>query len=141
MPRIRIELPEKLPFSTTIPVRVTDLNYGNHLGNHALLGLMHEARMQYLASLGATELCFFGVALIMSDSAIEYKGEAFFGDQLQFEVGAAEISRVGFELYYRVTKDAGKTLIALAKTGMVCFNYDARKVVAVPEEAKTALVG
>ncbi|RYY90292.1 MAG: thioesterase [Chitinophagaceae bacterium] len=139
MPRIRLQLPGQLPFTTTIPVRVTDLNYGNHLGNHALLGLIHEARMQYLASIGATELSFFGAALIMSDSAIEYKGEAFFGDQLLFEVGAAEFSRVGFELFYRVTKDEGKTLIALAKTGMVCFDYEQRKVTAVPGPAKAAL--
>jgi acyl-CoA thioester hydrolase len=141
MPRIRIDLPGTLSFSTTLPVRVTDLNYGNHLGNHALLGLIHEARMQYLSSLGATELSFFGVALIMSDSAIEYKGEAFFGDALRFEVGAAEISRVGFELYYRVSKDEGKTIIANAKTGMVCFDYDARKVVGVPQAAKDRLIG
>jgi acyl-CoA thioester hydrolase len=139
MPRIRIELPEQLPFATTLPVRVTDLNYGNHLGNHALLGLLHEARMQYMTALGASELSFFGVSLIMSDSAIEYKGEAFYGDALRFEIGASEISRVGFELYYRVSKDEGRTLTARAKTGMVCFDYEKRKVTTVPEAAKSAL--
>jgi acyl-CoA thioester hydrolase len=138
MARVRIELPQQLPFATTIVVRVTDLNYGNHLGNHALLGLVHEARMQYLVSLGASELNFFGAALIMSDVAIEFKSEAFFGDALRFEIGAAEITRVGFELYYRVSKDEGKTIIALAKTGMICFDYGARKVVAVPEAAQLA---
>jgi acyl-CoA thioester hydrolase len=141
MPRIRIELPEYLPFTTVLPVRVTDLNYGNHLGNHALLGLLHEARMQYMASIGASELSFFGVSLIMSDSAIEYKGEAFYGDMLRFEIGASEITRVGFELFYRVTKDDGNTPIALAKTGMICFDYEKRKVTAVPEAAKSVLVG
>ena len=139
MARIRIELPEQFSFSTLIPVRVTDLNYGGHLGNHALLGLLHEARMQYLAAAGATELSFFGVALIMSDAAIEFKGEGFYGDQLRFEVTAAEWSRVGFELYYRVTKEDGKTAVANAKTGMICFDYGARKVVSVPEAAKSAL--
>jgi len=139
MPRIRLELPEKLPFHTTIPVRITDLNYGNHLGNHALLGLIHEARVQYLASMGATELSFFGVSLIMSDVAIEYKGEAFYGDALSFEVGTTEIGRAGFEIYYRVTKDEGSTLIAQAKTGMICFNYETRKVLPLPEQARDAM--
>ncbi|GAA4326836.1 thioesterase family protein [Flaviaesturariibacter amylovorans] len=141
MARIKLTLPETLPFSTNIPVRITDLNYGNHLGNHALLGLVHEARVQYLATLGATELSFFGAALIMSDAAIEYKSEAFYGDVLCFEIGAAEWGRVGFELYYRVTKDGGKTVVALAKTGMICFDYDARKVTSVPDAAKAALGG
>ncbi|RYY99136.1 MAG: thioesterase [Chitinophagaceae bacterium] len=139
MARIKLTLPETLPFSTVIPVRVTDLNYGNHLGNHALLGLVHEARMQYLASLGATELRFFGTSLIMSDAAIEYKGEAFYGDELAFAIGAGEWSRVGFELYYRVSKDEGKTTVALAKTGMICFDYDSRKVASIPEAAKAAM--
>ncbi|GAB4092408.1 acyl-CoA thioesterase [Flaviaesturariibacter terrae] len=139
MARLRLELPDQFTFSTTIPVRVTDLNYGNHLGNDALLGLLHEARMQYLAAAGATELAFFGASLIMSDSAIEYKGEAFFGDALRIEVTASEWTRVGFELYYRVSKDEGKTLIARAKTGMVCFDYSTRKVVAVPEAALKSL--
>ncbi|RYD93568.1 MAG: thioesterase [Sphingobacteriales bacterium] len=139
MARIRLELPESFSFSTHIPVRVTDLNYGNHLGNDALLGLIHEARMQYLAAAGASELSFFGAALIMSDAAIEYKGEGFFGDVLRFEVIATEWSRVGFELYYRVTKDEGKTPVAYAKTGMITFDYSARKIVPVPEAAKAAL--
>ncbi|TCZ74522.1 acyl-CoA thioesterase [Flaviaesturariibacter aridisoli] len=139
MARIRIDLPADFSFSTVLPVRVTDLNYGDHLGNHALLGLLHEARMQYLATAGASELSFFGASLIMSDAAIEYKGEGFYGDALRFEVVATEWSRVGFELYYRVTKDDGKTPIANAKTGMICFDYTARKVVSVPDVAKAAL--
>lgn len=139
MARIRIELPEIFTFSTILPVRVTDLNYGNHLGNHALLGLLHEARMQYLAAAGATELAFFGAALIMSDVAVEYKGEGFYGDELRVEVTATEWSRVGFELYYRVTKNEGTTIVAHAKTGMICFDYAARKIVAVPKAAKTSL--
>ncbi|MGB0166212.1 MAG: thioesterase family protein, partial [Luteibaculum sp.] len=46
------------------------------------------------------------------------------------EVQVAEISRVGFELIYRVScadKD-----IAVAKTGMVCFDYKNKKVMPVP---------
>jgi acyl-CoA thioester hydrolase len=140
MARIRLTLPEHFSFQTEIPVRVTDLNYGNHLGNHALLGLIHEARMQFLAAKRVTELSFFGASLIMSDSAIEYKGEAFYGDLLRFEIASGEWSRVGFELYYRVSKDDGKTIIAVAKTGMVCFDYTLRKVIAVPETAKRELV-
>ncbi|RYY39434.1 MAG: thioesterase [Chitinophagaceae bacterium] len=138
MARIRLELPSHFPFSTSIAVRVTDLNYGNHLGNDALLGLIHEARMQYFAAAGCAELAFFGVSLIMSDAAIEYKGEGFQGDALRIEVASAHWSRVGFDLYYRVTKNEGKTPIANAKTGMICFDYSNRKIVPVPEAAKQA---
>ena len=76
--RVQLQLPETFSFQTEIPVRITDINYGNHLGNDAILSMMHEARVQFLQNLGYTELEFEGVGLIMSDTAIIYKGEGFF---------------------------------------------------------------
>ncbi|RPE09674.1 thioesterase [Chitinophaga lutea] len=135
MAKVKIELPAAFPFSTTIPVRIGDVNYGGHVGNDAIVSVLHESRMQYLASLGCTELAFFGVGLIMADLAVSYKGEAFYGDALTAEVTAAELGSVGFELLYRIsTQRNGQTvLIAEAKTGMVCFDYNSRKIVRLPE--------
>lgn len=134
MARIKLTLPERFSFLTTVSVRIGDVNYGNHLGNDAVLSLVHEARMQYLNSLGLTELDFGGVGLIMADAAIEFKAEAFYGDVLTIAVAAAGFSRAGFDLYYKLTK--GDAVIALAKTGMICFDYKARRVSSVPESAR-----
>src|SRR5690349_830578 len=102
MARIKLTLPGDFPFTTTIPIRITDLNYGNHVGNDAVLSLIHEARMQFLASHGYTEMQFAGVGMIMSDVAIEFKSELFYGDKVLASVAAGEISKVGFELYYKL---------------------------------------
>ena len=136
-------LPGHFTFSTTIPIRITDLNYGGHVGNDAILSLVHEARMQYLKSAGYTELQFDTVALIMSDAGIEFKSEAFYGDVLNVQVTAGDFSRVGFDLYYRFTKQEGEkeVVVALAKTGMICFDYSTRKIVPVPEAAIRKLQG
>lgn len=48
MARISIDLPSTFTFSATIPVRITDLNYGGHVGNDTILSIIHEARVQYL---------------------------------------------------------------------------------------------
>lgn len=135
MARIKLTLPSAFSFFARIPVRITDVNYGNHLGNDALLSLMHEARMQYLLRCGYTEMNVAGVGLIMSDAAIEFKAEAFYGDVLKVYVAPADFSKVGFDLYYKLVKDTDETVVALAKTGMVCFDYTARKITAVPKEA------
>lgn len=133
MGRIKIELAERLIFSTELQIRVTDLNYGNHLGNHALLGLLHEARVLFYGSLGfPDERNVFGTGLIMADTAIQYKAEGFLGDRLKIEIGILDITRLGYDLCYRVTNQNGVE-VALAKTGMVCFNYEVRKVAPVPE--------
>ncbi|MGV3585802.1 MAG: thioesterase family protein [Adhaeribacter sp.] len=131
MARIKIALPEKFTFSTTLAVRITDINYGGHLGNDALLSLLHEARVQYLQHYGYGELEFADKALIMADAAIEYKGEGFRGDMLTIEVTAHDFTKYGFDIVYRVTNQK-QQLIALAKTGMLCFDYNIRKVVSLP---------
>ena len=133
--RIKIDLPEAFHFSTRIPVRITDLNYGGHVGNDALLGILQEARLHYLAQWGYTELAMAGVGLIMSDVVISFKGESFYGDTWEIRMQATEFSRVGFAWYYLVeTERGGKRIsIAEARTGMVCFDYAARKPVSVPE--------
>lgn len=138
MARIKIELPEQYSFKTEIPVRVTDINYGNHLGNDSLLGILHEARRQYLHTFDYTELDLGGSSLIMADVAIEYKGEGFWGDTLTIEIAATDFNKYGFDLIYSVVNQDNKP-IAYAKTGMLCFNYTTRKVMSVPAEVRAKL--
>lgn len=138
MARIKVDLPDQFSFSTIIPVRITDLNYGGHVGNDTILSLIHEARVQFLQHYGYAELNMGGPGLIMSDVAIEFKQELFYGDQVKVAVTADDFSKVSFDLYYKLEKEtAGKTiLVATAKTGMVCFDYAKKKVTAVPEGLK-----
>jgi len=75
MARIKIELPGKFIFKTEITIRVSDLNYGGHLGNDSVLSICHEARLRFLKHLGYSELDVEGSGIIMSDAAIQYKGE------------------------------------------------------------------
>ncbi len=135
MARVKLTIPEKKIFSTEIAVRISDINYGNHLGNDSLVSILHEARVQWLASLHFTELNIAGAALIMADLAVEYKAEAFYGDKLNIAIYIGEISKVSFEIYYELTtsRNEKRIVVALAKTGMVCFDYGVRKVVGIPD--------
>jgi acyl-CoA thioester hydrolase len=137
MARIKIELPGEFHFSTNLPIRITDLNYGGHVGNDTILTLVHEARVQFLRHYGYDELNMGGASLIMSDAAIEFKSELFYGDAVTAFVKAGEFSRAGFDLFYKLTRN--NTVVAAAKTGMVCFNYETKKVMAVPEGVKEKL--
>lgn len=132
MARIKIDIPQPIIAEIKIPVRITDINYGNHLGNDALVSILHEARVNWLSQLNYTELNIGGAGVIMSDLGIEYKNEAFYGDQLTVKIAVGEISTVSFELYYHVINQHGKE-IAKAKTGMVCYDYGKKKVTAVPQ--------
>jgi acyl-CoA thioester hydrolase len=141
MGRIKIEIPGKTIATFHIPVRITDINYGNHVGNDAFIGIVHEARMQWLLSYGFTELSIEGIGLIMSDLVIEFKNESFYGDVVEVVLSAGELSRVGFELYYQLSakRNIEKVLLAKAKTGMVCYDYAAKKVATVSGKLKSML--
>jgi len=133
MARIKIDMPEKRLTIIKLPVRITEINYGNHLGNDALVGILHESRVQWLKSHNFSELDIMGIGLIMSDLAVVYKNESFYGDELSIHIYSGEITAVSFELFYVLYNQDNK-VIAQAKTGMVCFNYELKKVVAIPAE-------
>ena len=99
MARIKLTLPASFPFAATIPVRITDLNYGGHVGNDAILSILHEARMQFLRFFDYSELKIEGVSLIMSDVAIEFKAELYYGDVIKAYVTTDGFTRAGFDIY------------------------------------------
>ena len=134
MARIEIKLPDEFLFTTELSVRVSDLNYGNHVGNDSILSLIHEARLQFYRTVGfKNELSFEGsIGQVISDAAVVYKAEAFYGDVLLCKIAAADFNKYGFDLFYLLTlKDSGKE-VARAKTGIVCFDYEKRKIAGVP---------
>jgi acyl-CoA thioester hydrolase len=141
MPRVKIDLPEIFSFSTPFAVRITDLNYGSHVGNDSVLSFLHEARVRYLNSLGYSELRMEGVSLIMADAALVFKNEIYYGDELIISVQTVEFSRAGFDLVYKIEKKSGDKLqiVATAKTALVCYDYEKKKVTALPEPAKIKL--
>lgn len=141
MARIKIDIPENIIATINLKVRVSDINYGNHVGNDAFVSLIHEARIQWLQQNDFTELDAEGTGLIMSDLAFEYKTESFYGDQIAVSISAGEISRVSFELFYQLTtiRNDQYLLLAKAKTGMVCINYQTKKLTAVPPGLRKVL--
>jgi len=143
MERVKINLPEAFSFSTIITIRITDLNYGSHVGNDTFLSLMQEARQQFLMSYGYKELSVEGVGLILSDAAIEYKRELNYADTIKISVAASGFDKYGFDVFYKmevVTNDE-TILAAKAKTGMLCYDYEKRKLVTMPQAAKEKLSG
>jgi 4-hydroxybenzoyl-CoA thioesterase len=132
MARVRVDLPQDFDYSTELQIRVSDLNYGAHLGNDAVLSLVHEARMRFFRSLGFDELNIDGVGILIADAAIEYRAEGFYGEWLLVSLAVQEIGRKGCDLVYRlVNRDTG-TEVARVKTGVVFFDHGAKKVVRIP---------
>ena len=133
MARIKLDLPENFPFTTELRVRITDVNYGGHMGNDSLLGLLHEARVRFLAHYGLREFDIGGAGLIVTDSVIVYKSEAFPGEMLVIAVTLTDFNKYGCDFVYLVTEKTSGREVARAKTGIVFFDYQQRAVQKTPQ--------
>ena len=132
MPRIRLHEQPLYEFHYELVLQPRDINYGGHLGHDTLVTLVHSARADLLRSLGFSEkdLGDGQTAIIMSDLAVNYRGEGLLFDVLRIETHAGEMTRNSFRLFHRVTR--GGTVLALVETGLIAFNYRDHKIVEVP---------
>ena len=132
MPRVKVSNPEQFIFSMERNVGISDLNYAKHLDSVAMVNVLHEARLQFLASLGFTEANIFGLGLVITDIAIDFRSESFVGDRLIIDVGVDDFNRYGFDICMQVTNSALDTIVCQAKFGVVFFDFDKHQIAEVP---------
>jgi YbgC/YbaW family acyl-CoA thioester hydrolase len=137
MNRSKVILPDNFSFCTNMPIRITDINHGGHVGNDRYLTYLHEARQQFLNHFGYTELDVEGIGLVMADAVLEYKKELHYGHNLRIWVTAADFDKLGFDVFYKleVAENDDWKIAAKAKTSMVAFDFANRKKMIVPDAA------
>ena len=113
--------------------RAKDINGANHLGNDSMVSMISEARARFLFDVGIEDMKDVHTSIIVTDLASTYRAEAYARDQLCFEVGIMDFNKYGGDIIFRITRPADGTLIAMAKSGFVFFNYDTKKVVPMPK--------
>jgi acyl-CoA thioester hydrolase len=139
MSRVRIVFPDPPMFTHELDVRVSDLNYGNHLGHDSLVSLLHEARVRFFLHFDMEERNIDGVGILLVDLAVAYRAQVFHGQVLRIDVTTGDASAHGCDLIYRVTdRDAGK-VVALARTGIVFYDYQERRVAEMPTRFRQLL--
>jgi len=136
MSSLKSQLPEQFSFYCDIPLRITDLNYGGHVGNDRVLALLQEARVQFLADCGYSELQVGEAGLILTKAQLELRCELHYGYPLRAAVQAENFTSKGIDLFYKLETpiDGKPTLAVLAITTMVCYDYDKKKVVDLPTD-------
>ncbi|MCA1796868.1 MAG: acyl-CoA thioesterase [Desulfuromonadaceae bacterium] len=121
-------------------VHISDINYGGHVANSAVLNFFQDARIAYLKHLGDfSEMDIGGCGLIQPEAHVKYKAEMFHNDTLKIRVRVSEIKRSSFELCYSIERDGEIT--AEGSTPLVCFDYERKKPCRLPPGFRTALEG
>ena len=139
---MKIEMPSKWAYTTEVEVRVSDLNYGNHLANQNFLTYAQEARVKFFAEFGFTELNFGGTALIQADAAITFLGEGHLADQIEISVAIEQTGSSAFNIFYKFLNKTKNKPMANVRTAIVCFDYEKGKPVRISEAAlKSGIFG
>lgn len=133
MARLEIPMPDTFSFTTDIVVRITDINYGQHLGHDSVMSILHEARVRMLRKQGFSEMDVGGCGLIMADASIVFQSEVFYPSTLRVDVAVGDLRRSSFGLYYRVSHIESGAAVAQARTGMVCFDYTRKRPARMPD--------
>ena len=134
MPRRTISLPEKFHFTTQYTVLFSDINGANHMGADRVLPITSEAQLRFIKSLGYKNAVLFEDAgLIMVHSEVQYISETDYADELTIDLAIENMAEKSLDFVYRIFNINKNKETARIKTSMLFFDYDEKKVVAVPK--------
>ncbi|HSP58709.1 MAG TPA: thioesterase family protein [Halomonas sp.] len=140
MERVRLEFPEtELVHRHPLTVRITDMNYGRHLGHDALVSLLHEARNHALASLGLGEADLEGHASVVADLAVQFQAEARWPDALVVETAIPAPRGKAITAYHRVLREDDGRTVATARLNLLLLDPVSGRPAVVPEAVSRAI--
>lgn len=133
MERVKIDLPEKILFTSYFTIGPEDINEANHMGNERILVFTNAIRSPFFKHLKLTENNFEKMeGTIVANHSIQYASEGFLGDEITCDVGVTNLSECSFDVVFNFKKKNGKTM-ATVRSGCVYYDYIARKIRALPE--------
>lgn len=119
-------------FSTTLEVRWRDLDALGHVNNAVYFTYLEQARMHYLRELG---LGFRGpadVGIILAEATCTYLAPLSLGERVTIRVRVSQLRNSSFVFEYRIEGEDGR-LAATARSVQVCYDYQARQKVPIPQ--------
>lgn len=120
-------------FTTNMGIRISDINYGNHLGHDSLVSFFHEARVRFLKKIGYGELDINGLGILVTNLVVNYVNEAFYSDVITIKIGIGEIKKSSIDLIYQAIIEDTNSEIARAITTVTFYDYKNLKVARIPK--------
>ena len=122
-----------------LSVRFRDCDAMGHVNHAVYFTYLEQCRLTFWREL--TGWPSPHTRVILARAECDYRAPAHFGDELEVRLNVAEIGRSSFVLMYEIAAVATERVIANGKTVMVSYDYDARKAVPLPADARALLEG
>ena len=135
MAQVQLQYPGETLLSHDVTVRFGDLSLAAHLGFDYQVNLIHDALANFMDYLGLDMADVEQqIKVIVVDFAIQYLSEAFRNDRLRIHMAVGEIRTKGLALYFKVFNRTRNRQVAIAKLGLVFFDYGNHTPVEIPKE-------
>ena len=129
----------RFKFKTTQTVRFSDTDAMGHANNSHFFNYLEEGRVAYFQSLyadcnlkKATEIFPF----ILADIQCTFKAPLYAADTIDVWLGVTEIKNSSFVIEYDIIETAKNTLVAIARSVQVCFDYEKGKPMPIPQNLR-----
>jgi acyl-CoA thioesterase FadM len=120
----------------TYQIRISDINYGNHLGHDKLISIVHDARCSFFDSIGTSELHINDdqIGLVVHEVNFKYKSQIHFLDKIEVLSYFTEISDYSVKMNSEVKNMKQNKMSAVGYIKLVCYNFKDNKISKFPKE-------
>lgn len=116
-----------------IQIRFVDLDQFGHVNNAIYLSYLEIARLPYFDEI-IGEIDWLNEGIILAKAEIDYLIPILLKDHIEVKTWCSRIGSKSFDLSYHIVKleKETETIVAKAKTVMVCFNYSKQQSIEIP---------
>ena len=109
--------PARYPFHCSLATRYGDVDSNRHVNNVALASMLETARVRFHHASGF-HASLVGMGAMMGSLAVEFLGQAYYPEPLDFHEGATSLGRTSFK-FQQLVMQSGR-VVALARSVMIC---------------------
>ena len=115
-----------LEYTDTIRPRISDINYGGHLGHVELINLLHEVRVKFLHQYALKESDLNGHVLVVRSLNLIYKNQVFWNNDLEIKIQVTlDGAKIIFD--YNVYNSSLGNETAVAEIAMILLNREKKR--------------
>jgi acyl-CoA thioester hydrolase len=126
-------------FSTTIEVRWRDLDALNHVNNAVYFTFLEHGRVRYLQELELISEITSDIGFILAEAQCQFRSPLTLGELVTVYVRVSELRNSSFVFKYRMEGE-GQRLAAEASSTQVCYDYENKRPIPIPDRWREAIV-
>jgi len=130
----------KWGFFHPIEIRYADIDAQRHVNNARYFAYMEQARAKFVQALGLwSGEDFDAIGFILAEQSCTYNAPITYRHRIQIGVRTTRLGRKSFELAYSFQDQETGQELAIGRTVLVAYDYQAAQSVPLPDSWRDAL--